>query len=173
VYSNRAIVSCVTAYYCPQLHSYMSIEKEIKQERFESVFQKALVNLLYTSELIKKESASALKQFDLTTTQYNILRILGGSHPHAMTPGEIKSVMISKQSDLTRLMDRMQSKGIIKRKNCPENRRQVKINISETGVSLLDEIKPYIDQIHHTFFESKLSAEEAADFSKLLDQIRL
>jgi len=150
----------------------MGIETDIRQSKFTSIHQKSLVNLLYTGEYLSSEINSTLKKFLLTSPQYNILRILKGAHPSHLTPSEIKSVMISKQSDLTRLIDRMKEKGIVDRMVCTKNRRNVNINITNSGLSLLEDINPAIDQICVSYIENKLTPEEAKTLSKLLDKIR-
>lgn len=150
----------------------MGIEEDIKQVKFESAYHKVLLNILYTSEIISDDIRTILKSFELTEPQYNILRILAGSFPSSLTPGDIKRVMIFKKSDLTRLMDRLSKKGLVSRKVCLHNRRQVDILITKKGQNLLEKINPMITDIVYGKISNKLTEKEAQTLSKLLDKIR-
>lgn len=151
----------------------MAIERDIKQKRFKSVHEKALINLLYTSELLSQNISDLLKKFGLTSTQYNVLRILAGSSPNPLTPTEIKQVMLSQTGDLTRLIDRMKAKGMVDRQTPSSNRRLVHINISKSGTELLTNIAPQIQNIYQDFMINNLTEQEAESLSNLLDKVRL
>lgn len=150
----------------------MGLEEDIRQHKFESNFQKVLLNILYTSEFLSNSIRPILKSFKLTEPQYNILRILAGSHPQSLTPGEIKKVMIFKRSDLTRMMDRLNTKDLISRKICPENRRKVNINITPKGMDLLNKINPMISEGTNIQLANKLTKAEVDQLNKLLDKLR-
>lgn len=148
----------------------MSIEREIKQEKFESEFQKALVNILFTGSWLYNVNASFLKGFDSTPEQYNVLRILRGSHPKPMMLADITCRMIDRSSNATRLVEKLRVKGLVKREICKTNRRQVDISITEKGLALLTKIDSASDL--HVKLSRNISKAEAQELNRLLDKLR-
>lgn len=148
-----------------------SIEEEIKQQKkFESEYQKAVVNILYTSGWLYNQNAYRLKKHDITPEQYNVLRILRGSHPQAIMLGEITSRMIDKNSNATRLVEKLRLKGLVKREICPNNRRQVDINITNKGLSLLSAIDADSDEWNNSL--KSITKSEAQELNRILDKLR-
>lgn len=80
---------------------------------------------------------------DLTTSQYNVLRILRGSHPTALTAGEIGERTIARDPDITRLVDRLHARGLVKRARGEEDRRVVEVEITGKGLELLRSLDPH------------------------------
>ncbi len=148
----------------------MKIEEEIKQKAFKSNFQKAFINIMFTESWLRNENKKFFKAFDITAQQFNVLRILRGKHPETLSAGEVKSVMIDKTPDLTRLLDRLQKKGLITRKMDSLNRRLLCIGISKAGLDLLAEITPIIEAQMQAL--NRLTEEEAQQLSDLLDKFR-
>jgi DNA-binding MarR family transcriptional regulator len=148
----------------------MKIEEEIKQrKKFVSNKEKALVNLLFTSNWYNNSSNDLFKTHDMTTQQYNVLRILRGQLPAAVTCGEIKEVMLDKNPDLTRLIDRLVQKDLVIRSFNENNRRQVLVKISKKGLALLTKIDPEVNKQTESF---KINEKEAELLSNLLDKLR-
>ena len=147
------------------------IEDEIKQKKFKDNYQKAVINIMFTSGCLKRRVQAVLKPFGITHTQYNVLRILNGASPNPCSPGEIGNVMIEKMADVTRLLDRLKAKGLVEREVCEKNRRKLDVYITEEGKKLLQDIDPNIEK-HHQEFHSKISSEEAELLSDLLDKFR-
>lgn len=150
----------------------MDINQEIKQDKFESEHHKMLVNLLFSADWASLQIKEVLDQFGLTHVQYNVLRILKGAKGKPMTAGAIKEVLLFRRTDLTRLIDRLEKKGLVKRGVCRENRRQVDISISHAGLTLLDQINPAISAETNAYFSEKLSEQEARTINALLDKLR-
>jgi len=148
----------------------MKIEDEIKQKKFKDNWQKALINLHFTSNFFRDKLLAQLKEYKINDQHYNILRILKGRYPNAVCPGDIKEVLINKRGDLTRLLDKLNKLGYIDRSTNQENRRMVDVYITEAGIQLLDELQSTVDNINS--ITNKLSSEEAAQLSTLLDKIR-
>ena len=148
----------------------MKIEEEIKQKKFDSPQAKAWINLIYTSNRLADSSNNIFKEFDLTSQQYNVLRILKGRLPHNASCSSVKEVMLDKNPDLTRLCDRLITKGLIIRETDDQNRRQVNLKITEQGIELLDKIKPLIKENNKRL--ENLSDAEAELLSDLLDKFR-
>jgi DNA-binding MarR family transcriptional regulator len=112
-----------------------------------------------------------MKQYDILPQHYNVLRILKGKHPNASSPGDIKEVMIDKGNDVTRLLDKLVSKGLVKRSLCEENRRKMDVYITEEGLKLLQDIeKPLQDYLAE--IKKRVTEQEAETMSALLDQMR-
>ncbi len=148
----------------------MEIEKEIKQSSFQSNLHKAIVNVIYTEGWISSVFRDIFKNYKITSQQYNVLRILRGRFPDSLNPTEIKTVMIDKNPDLTRLCDRLVAMGFIDRCIDEENKRKVNIKINNNGLTILKEIDPIMREFTNQKFH--LNEEEAEVLSRLLDKLR-
>lgn len=149
----------------------MKIEEAIKQRKFESNFHKAMINIMYTHNWLTSKSAELFKEFDIQPQHFNVLRILKGRYPGSACPGEIKEVMLDKNPDLTRLIDKLVLRGLVERKLSDENRRKVNIKITKYGLSFLEEIMPRMKESQNEI-ANKLTDKEAQTLSDLLDKIR-
>jgi len=96
----------------------------------------AFIQILQTAEALMNEVSAVLKPAGLTPTQYNVLRILRGAHPEPVTCGQVAERMITKDPDITRLMDRMESRNLIVRERDTRDRRHVTIGITDAGLKL-------------------------------------
>tara|TARA_R110002049_G_scaffold282328_3_gene462155 strand:+ start:1029 stop:1478 length:450 start_codon:yes stop_codon:yes gene_type:complete len=148
----------------------MRIEDEIKQVKFENEFHKLMINLLFSGKWISDLINNHHKQYGLTSQQYNVLRILRGQHPKSATVNLISTRMIDRMSNVSRLIDKLESKGYAERISCKNDRRQVDINITKQGLDLLKKIDGQQSEIDQKL--NNLSEEEAATFNKLLDKLR-
>ena len=148
----------------------MPLEKDIQQEKFQSEHQKASINILYTGSWLHNLNASQLKKFSITPEQFNVLRILRGSHPTPMMLAEITSRMIDKKSNCTRLVEKLRQKALIHRAVCKNNRRQVDISITEKGLHLLK--KTDADQVALISAMEKISKADARELNRILDKLR-
>lgn len=147
----------------------MRIEDEIKQKNFISPYQKAIINLLFTSNWVVNQQQKYFKPFGITGQQFNVLRILKGQHPKSISAKDIKSRMLDKNSDMSRLLDRLYSKKLIEKKSCETDKRVSDVFITDAGLSLLKEIsrkQKTIDQV------VKLTEADAVQLSDLLDKSR-
>ena len=149
----------------------MKIEDEIKQtQKFKTSTEKVIVNILYTSNWLQHKQQDFFKSSGITGQQYNILRILKGQHPKSISATEIKARMLDKNSDVSRLLDRLEAKNLITKKTCPADKRASDVNIREEGLELLKSISKKEKGISNTFLN--LSDEEATLLSDLLDKAR-
>lgn len=147
----------------------MSIEEEIKQQKFKSHHQKAVINLIYTASWLQGKQQDFFKHFKITAQQFNILRILKGQSPKSISATEIKSRMLDRNSDVSRLLDRLVAKNLISKKTCPNDKRATDVSITETGIELLKTLDKYQNQIDGVL---SLTEEEAIQLSILLDKSR-
>ena len=148
----------------------MSIEEEING-RFRNEYHKGLINLIYTVKLLSYEFHKSLKARGLAEQQYNVLRILRGFRSQApLSIGFIKQRMLDKDSDVSRIVDRLFEKGLISRKENPDDRRQKSVEITTKGLVLLDKMFS-CEQKADTLLKN-LSIDEVQQLNYLLDKIR-
>ena len=148
----------------------MSIEQDIRQDKFENEFQKVAVNVLFTSSWLYNINAVRLKSHGVTPEQYNVLRILRGSHPKALMLAEITCRMIDKNSNATRLVEKLRQKGLVKREICENNRRQVDIVITPRGLEVLAKVDKESDGWLATL--KNITRTEAQELNRILDKLR-
>ena len=117
------------------------LQAEIKQTRpFELIEEEAMLNVLRTAEVLQRTTADFLKEFDLSPVQYNVLRILRGAGAAGATCSQIGERLLARDPDITRLLDRMEARGLIARERSREDRRVVMTHISEAGLALVGSI---------------------------------
>jgi DNA-binding MarR family transcriptional regulator len=148
----------------------MSLEEDIRQPKFNSEYDKAVINILFTGSWLYNLNASRFKSYDITPEQYNVLRILRGSHPKPMMLADITSRMIDKSSNATRLVEKLRTKGLLKREICEDNRRQVDIFITDKGLSILKKIDQESDEWIARL--KSITKAEAAELNRILDKLR-
>lgn len=148
----------------------MSLENDIQQPRFQNEHEKAVVNLLYTSSWLHTLNASRLKKHDITPEQFNVLRILRGSHPKPLMLADITSRMIDKSSNATRLVEKLRQKGLVKREICEDNRRQVDISITDKGLGILKMIDR--EEGDWLLKLKNITKQEAVELNRILDKLR-
>ncbi len=148
----------------------MGIEKDIQQPRFRNAYQKASVNLIYTLGWLKEKLRLVFDEEDITLQQFNILRILRGSYPRPLSTLQIRERMLEKMSDTSRIVDRLVSKGLVKKMICKTDRRLVDVLITDKGKKLLERLDLRQDEIDHVL--GNLTIEDASLLSQLLDKIR-
>ena len=148
----------------------MGIEQEISQKNFRNELQKASLNLLFTSGWLSNKHKELFKPFGITPQQYNVLRILRGSLPKTISTSDIKSRMLDRNSDVSRIVDRLNLKGWVEKRPCPKDRRLVDVTISSDGLKLLERMENQVQSLENSL--GKLSEEEANQLNGLLDKIR-
>lgn len=148
----------------------MRLEDEIKQYTFRNCHQKLLINLFYTYNILSTRMQELLKGENLTMQQFNILRILRGQHPNPATNSLVKERMLDKNSDVTRIIDRMVRDGFVERKSCKADRRRVDITITDKGLAALARIDERDDQMDS--ISKGLSDQEALLLNEMLDKLR-
>jgi MarR family 2-MHQ and catechol resistance regulon transcriptional repressor len=148
----------------------MKIEEAIKTRKFTTSKEKALVNILFTYGWLFNKEKDNFKQFGITPQQYNVLRILKGQYPKSISTCDIKERMLDKNSDASRLVDRMFTNGLVERTVSEFDKRKVDIKISERGISLLLSIHEQREKFDN--IANALSEEDAEALSLLLDKLR-
>ncbi|MBS1488384.1 MAG: MarR family transcriptional regulator [Bacteroidetes bacterium] len=148
----------------------MKLEEEIKQVKFRNAHHKAVVNLLFTTNWFVNQNKDFFKKYGVTNVQFNILRILRGQHPQKLSGAEIKSRMLDKNSDVSRLLDRLIVKKLIEKSQCPNDKRASDVIITPKGLSLLAAIDTEMDKTDRQILG--INAAEAKLLSDLLDKCR-
>lgn len=149
----------------------MRLEDELKQEKFKSEYQRAMLNVIFTAYWLEDKSHEIFKGYAISMQQYNVLRILRGQKGKPVNLFLIQDRMIHKMSNATRLVEKLRLKGYVKRTTCEANRRKVEITITDKGLQFLDEIEPKIKKSETDMF-SNLTEKEAVQLGRLLDKIR-
>ncbi len=129
-----------------------------------------MVNLLYTTNWLNAQYDCFFKHSDITIQQYNVLRILRGQHPNPSNIKLIKERMLDRMSDASRIVDKLNTKGLLIRRECPNDRRSVDVIITDKGLELLQSLD-YIDESAKQLFKS-LSSEEIKQLNHLLNKLR-
>jgi DNA-binding MarR family transcriptional regulator len=125
----------------------MSLKNEIVQQRpFSSPEEEALLNLMRTADELQRAVQHKTRAWGVTSTQYNVLRILRGAHPKGLTCAAIGSRMITAEPDITRLLSRLKALKLIRQKRDGHDRRVVWTQISAAGLELLRSMDPEIER---------------------------
>lgn len=149
----------------------LNIDDTIKSIHKMAIDTKTVVNLMYTTRVLENEITATLKPFGITIQQYNVLRILRGQSGNPANLCTIHERMIDRNSNTTRLIDRLLKKGYVKRRICKENRRKVEIFITLKGLEVLKELDPIIEQNNQRLLKN-LSENQLEDLNKFLDLLR-
>lgn len=148
----------------------MEIGKEIKQPKFDNEFHKLVINILFTGRWLESRVNGFLKQFGLTSQQYNVLRILRGQHPDPATINLIIERMLDKTSNASRLVEKLRIKGWVERQSCSTDRRAVDVVITAQGLAVLEKIDNAQRELDDKL--RNLSVAEAVALNNLLDKFR-
>ena len=129
-----------------------------------------MLNILFTSNWLESDTARILKPFDISSQQYNVLRILKGQRNKAISVNEIMARMIDKMSNASRLVEKLRQKELIERVTCESDRRQVDVRITKKGLKLLVDSGKEMSAFDK--MKSKLTEKEAKLLNELLEKIR-
>lgn len=147
----------------------MSIEKDISQQKFRNEYQKAAVNIIYTFNWMCERQKKWFDQYDITSQQFNILRILRGAGKPLSTL-QIRQRMLDRMSDTSRIVDRLILKELVQKITCPSDKRLVDVTITEKGQQLLEQMDENQDELESML--KSISEAEAASLNALLDKLR-
>lgn len=144
------------------------LQDELKQQKpFPNKAEEVFLNILRTATALEDSIAKLFKSVELTATQYNVLRILRGAGPEGIPCREISERMITKDSDITRLLDRLEARNLVLRTREKRDRRVIITRITEQGLNLLSQLDEPIEQYHQNNL-GHLSAEQLDQLSALL-----
>ncbi|MEX0822602.1 MAG: MarR family transcriptional regulator [Rhodothermales bacterium] len=149
----------------------MDLREFIKQPTFTSAAQETILNLMVTNSWIVGELTAAMAPYDVTPVQYNVLRILRGSHPVKLTCSQVGERMLDRTPDVTRLLDRLDRASLIDRARAEHDRRVVEVGITPKGIALLDRMKKDVKAVQERLTRH-LSDAELREMSEMLDTLR-
>ena len=148
------------------------LSEELKQTRpFRSVEEEAALSIVRTAALLEHRFAQAIKPYDITSTQYNVLRILRGAGSEGLCRNEVGQRLVREVPDVTRLLDRMEEIDLIARQRGGKDRRYVTTTITKKGLDLLKKVDEKVDEIHHTQL-GHLDRTQLRHLVELLDTVR-
>ena len=148
------------------------LQREIRQKRpFNSKGQEAFLSLLRTGDLVKHRFHGLFESAGVTFQQYNVLRILRGAGSDGIATLEIGDRMIERTPGVTRLLDRLEAKGFVRRERCPEDRRKVLCFISPKGLDLLASLDAPVIDADEAVFQG-MAEEELETLIRILDRLR-
>ena len=149
-----------------------ALQEEIRQRRpFQSVAHEAVVALMRTADLVRRQMTALVEPHGITLQQYNVLRILRGSGDEGVPTLDVSERMIEQAPGVTRLLDRLEAKELIRRQRCDKDRRQHLCWIAPKGLALLDKIDATTSRAHEDSLKG-LRQKDRAAFIRMLDAIR-
>jgi DNA-binding MarR family transcriptional regulator len=149
-----------------------AVLEEIRQRRpFPSVAHEAIVALLRTADLVRRQVAALVEPHGITPQQYNVLRILRGAGADGLPTLEVADRMIEQTPGITRLLDRLEAKELVRRQRCPKDRRQHLCWITPRGLAVLQKIDAVSQRAADDTLKG-LRPKDRETFVRLLDAIR-
>ena len=148
----------------------MKLEDAIKTTKFKNNSQKGALNILYSAWWYRSQIAGVLKPYGLTPEQFNVLRILRGKQPDLMCVKDIASRLIEKSSNVPRIIDRLETKKLIRRIRSEEDARQTMIQLTKAGEVILAEASKEVDTKESALIS--LPEDEASLLNNLLEKMR-
>lgn len=149
----------------------MKIEEVIKSTVELDITKKVILNFMYTHNEIVDNLHDILKPYDISREQYNVLRILRGQKGKPANMNVIQERMLAKNSNTTRLIDKLLLKQYVTREVCPENRRKIEVQITQKGLDILTELDPIVLD-HERLFANNLTHQELEQLNSLLEKYR-
>lgn len=157
--------------FVPTNNVVMNIEDEIKSTVKLSINKKVMLNITFTKNYLTDSFSDVLKPYGISIEQFNVLRILRGQKGKPLNMQDIQERMVTKNSNTTRLIDKLLLKEMVVRNTCPNNRRKIEIQITENGLHILSELDPLIEK-YDLILTEKLSNIELETLNLLLEKIR-
>jgi DNA-binding MarR family transcriptional regulator len=145
--------------------------RDVRSPRFDSLHQEAYLNLWRTYDRLKSLEDELFAKVDLSAQQYNALRLLEASHPATVPTLTLGTLLISRAPDMTRMLDRLEERGLVHRERRPENRRVVEVGITTAGLKLLDELAQSVQDCHKRQL-GHLTAKDLKQLVELLHAVR-
>jgi len=148
------------------------IKTELKQTRpFRNLAEEAFVALMRTADQLQWKGAELMKQFEISPTQYNALRILRGSGAAGLPCSEIGERMVTRDSDITRLLDRLEKRGLTERCRDSKDRRVITAHITPAGLDLLKKMDKPLDEFHRELL-GRMGEPRLRSLLRLLEKAR-
>lgn len=148
------------------------LKHELKQNKpFKSLCEEAHLSMVRTSNLLLNDFERMLKPYEITGTQYNVLRILRGAEPNGLCRNEVAERLVNRMPDATRLLDRMEEAGLVTRERAESDRRLVTTRITKEGMRLVNSLDDEVVSQHEKGL-GHLSRKDLEKLIELLTQVR-
>lgn len=148
----------------------MKFEDAVRQTSFRSEQAKTALNIIYTANQLEEITRNHLKPYDISSEQYNVLRILKGRHPGAYALQEVRNRMLNRWSNVSRLVEKLREKGYLTRQPRKGDRRKVEIRITDEGIEFLEKLNQL--PIAGNLYDQALDPDQAKELNRLLDLFR-
>jgi DNA-binding MarR family transcriptional regulator len=148
----------------------VKLETAIQSTKFKSEVHKAGLNILYTAWWLKTVMSREMKEFGLTHEQYNVLRILKGKYPEQMCVRDIACRMIEKNSNVPRIIDRLELKKLVQRSTSAIDKRETVITLTQSGITILNATTAVIDKLTNELLT--INEKDACELNQLLEKVR-
>ncbi len=149
----------------------VKLEQAIQSTKFKNEVHKAGLNILYTAWWLKTVMSKELKEFGLTHEQYNVLRILKGKYPDQMCVRDIACRMIEKNSNVPRIVDRLELKKMVKRSTSVIDKRETVITLTQGGITILEATTVKVNEVMDEMIT--VSNQDAQALNRLLEKVRI
>lgn len=149
----------------------MNIQEVLKNKANISIQKKVVLSIMYSHLKVMEKFGEIFKPYDLSPEQFNVLRILRGQYPDLAQMSLVQERMLTKNSNTTRLIDKLLLKKLVTRKVNEQNRRIVLVGITEAGLELLQELDKKVD-IQENTMTKNLTEEELETINLLLEKLR-
>jgi DNA-binding MarR family transcriptional regulator len=148
----------------------MNVEERIKTDQPLPLQRRTIIHLMLVNNLIGEQMSQALKPFEVSLQQFNVLRILRGQKGKPANLSTLNDRMVSRMSNTTRLVDKLIAKGLAERNTCPENRRKVEIRLTEKGMESLKAMDRAVEAAENKLMGS-FTEEQLKQLNELLDNV--
>ena len=149
----------------------MTIEKQIKLKQFKSETEKAIVNIAFTHSYFSTKINGVLKEYTISSQEFNVLRIIKGQHPRPVSIGNITSRMIDKMSNTSRIINKLEEKNLVQRVSCPFDRRQIDVFLTYHGTQILEKLNDLVNSVIDE--HRHINDEHLSQLNTILDSFRL
>ncbi|WP_343487816.1 MarR family transcriptional regulator [Allomuricauda sp. d1] len=147
----------------------MNVEEIIKTSSKLPLERRTIIHLTLVQNKVNEMIATALKPFDVSLQQFNVLRILKGQRGNPANLSTLNERMVTKMSNTTRLVDKLLAKGYVKRNVCRDNRRKIEIFITNQGLEALESMNMAVKQAESEAIQA-FSENELKELNRLLDK---
>jgi DNA-binding MarR family transcriptional regulator len=145
-----------------------ALKKRISQERFGSPQVEAMLNLLVASDYLRGKLDEVFARFEISSGQYNVLRILKGAQPDGQARCEIMRRLLERAPDVTRLVDRLEARGLAERGSSESDRRLSITRITAKGLELIETLEPYLKEVE-SYFSERVSRRDCRELSRICE----
>ena len=146
------------------------LKQRLQMSRTTGAGQEAVLNLMVAAGHLRERMDRVCDPHGITSGQYNVLRILRGARPDGYARCDIAERMIERAPDVTRLIDRLEARGLVERDRSSEDRRRTVTRITDKGLRLLERMQPEVDALHD-HIERRLSPRDRKELSRILEQL--